>query len=157
MNYNYFDLFGDEQDEWFFAEPSLQDLSGGRKKRTKKSARRSRPKSRRRSKSSSKSSRRKSGRRKSGRRKSGRRKSGRRRSRSKMSGGKLGRGSRRKIRTFGRAARRALVKSRNAIQKARKSDTGALVENYAMSRSGLGDEEKKIISSTRRTKKSNRK
>ena len=147
MNYNYFDLFGDEQDEWFFAEPSLQDLSGGRKKRTKKSARRSRPKSRRRSKSSSKSS----------RRKSGRRKSGRRRSRSKMSGGKLGRGSRRKIRTFGRAARRALVKSRNAIQKARKSDTGALVENYAMSRSGLGDEEKKIISSTRRTKKSNRK
>ncbi|MAD26008.1 MAG: hypothetical protein CMO44_17770 [Verrucomicrobiales bacterium] len=155
MNYNYFDLFGDEQDEWFFAEPSLQDLSGGRKKRTKKSARRSRPKSRRRSKSSSKSSRRKSGRRKSGRRKSGRRKSGRRksgrrRSRSKMSGGKLGRGSRRKIRTFGRAARRGLVRSRNAIQKARKSPTGKLVENYAMSRSGLGDEEKKIISSTRR-------
>lgn len=140
MNYNYFDLFGDEQDEWFFAEPSLQDLSGGRKKRTKKSARRSRPKSRRRSKSSSKSS----------RRKSGRRKSGRRRSRSKMSGGKLGRGSRRKIRTFGRAARRGLVRSRNAIQKARKSPTGKLVENYAMSRSGLGDEEKKIISSTRR-------
>ena len=61
-----------------------------------------------------------------------------------MSGGKFGRGTRRKI-------GKAFKKSRNFVQKARKSKAGTLAENYAVKRSGMGDEEKALLASTRRS------